>query len=105
MQCLSNTKPLKQYILSGLYLSHLKTEGALLRVFAQVIEQLWSQKTHKVTKIKELKSQIQKFDRTFRGKSQHDAQELLRRLIEGLSADITDHSTCVYYSILFSSAF
>lgn len=93
IQCLSNTKPLLEYLLNEKYLADINAtsssmKGALIKVFAKVIQELWESGSESVVNTSSFKSQIQRFAPRFMGYSQQDAQEFLRYLLEGLHEDV-----------------
>lgn len=89
IQCLSNTKPLMEYITSKEYLSDIKSEsrGDLMRAFGALLEELWKG-NGKVINTIQFKNQMQHCYSRFEGYLQHDAQEFLCCLLEGLHRDI-----------------
>ncbi|XP_017888346.1 hyphally regulated cell wall protein 3-like isoform X2 [Ceratina calcarata] len=93
IQCLSNTRPLLEYLLNEQYPADINTttssmKGALIKAFSQVIHELWEVGGDHVVNTTALKSQIQRFAPRFMGYSQQDAQEFLRYLLEGLHEDV-----------------
>ncbi|XP_076299949.1 uncharacterized protein LOC143218582 isoform X2 [Lasioglossum baleicum] len=93
IQCLSNTRPLLEYLLDEQYLADINVttssmKGALIKAFSQVIHELWEVGGDHVVNTTALKSQIQRFAPRFMGYSQQDAQEFLRYLLEGLHEDV-----------------
>ncbi|CAL7942578.1 unnamed protein product [Xylocopa violacea] len=93
IQCLSNTRPLLEYLLNEQYLADINTttssmKGALIKAFSQVIHELWEVGGDHVVNTTALKTQIQRFAPRFMGYSQQDAQEFLRYLLEGLHEDV-----------------
>ncbi|XP_071559088.1 uncharacterized protein [Temnothorax nylanderi] len=93
IQCLSNTRPLLEYLLNEQHLADINTttsgmKGALIKAFSQVIHELWEVGGDHVVNTTALKSQIQRFAPRFMGYSQQDAQEFLRYLLEGLHEDV-----------------
>ncbi|XP_072761813.1 uncharacterized protein [Anoplolepis gracilipes] len=98
IQCLSNTRPLLEYLLNEQYLADINTttssmKGALIKAFSQVIHELWEVGGDHVVNTTALKSQIQRFAPRFMGYSQQDAQEFLRYLLEGLHEDVNRVTT------------
>lgn len=91
LQCLSNTKALRDFCLSSRYRDELnpnsKMRGNLLNGFVDVIRQLWSN-DQMVVSPKHFRTQIQKFSPRFLGNDQQDSQEFLRFLLEGLHEEI-----------------
>ncbi|CAH2002099.1 unnamed protein product [Acanthoscelides obtectus] len=94
IQCLSNTRWLLEYLKKDMYLRDINTtisgmKGALIKAFAEVIKELWSEdSSDRVVNTVSLKSQIQRFAPRFMGYAQQDAQEFLRYLLEGLHEDV-----------------
>nr|XP_034190635.1 ubiquitin carboxyl-terminal hydrolase Usp2-like isoform X1 [Osmia lignaria]XP_034190636.1 ubiquitin carboxyl-terminal hydrolase Usp2-like isoform X1 [Osmia lignaria] len=93
IQCLSNTRPLLEYLLNEQHMADINTttssmKGALIKAFSQVIHELWEVGGDHVVNTTALKSQIQRFAPRFMGYSQQDAQEFLRYLLEGLHEDV-----------------
>ncbi|KAG0053570.1 CSN-associated deubiquitinating enzyme Ubp12 [Gryganskiella cystojenkinii] len=93
LQCLSNTPDLTHYILSGEWRTELNTdnplgmEGEVARSYAALIEKLWKG-SNKVFSPREFKSTIGRFAPSFTGYHQHDSQELLAFLLDGLHEDL-----------------
>lgn len=91
VQCLSNTRILKDYLFNKDYLSEISSEtkgaGCLIKSFADVIYELWSGEG-KIVNTTAFKAQIQRYAPRFMGYNQQDAQEFLRYLLEGLHDDI-----------------
>nr|XP_023016275.1 ubiquitin carboxyl-terminal hydrolase 2-like [Leptinotarsa decemlineata] len=94
IQCLSNTRWLLEYLKKDEFMKDINTsissmEGALIKSFAEVIKELWSEDSFdKVVNTASLKNQIQSFAPRFMGNSHQDAQEFLRYLLEGLHEEV-----------------
>ncbi|KAF9200683.1 CSN-associated deubiquitinating enzyme Ubp12 [Haplosporangium sp. Z 27] len=93
LQCLSNSKDLTQYILAGAWRDELNLDnplgmgGEVARAYANLIDKLW-RGTSKVFSPREFKSTIGRFAPSFTGYHQHDSQELLAFLLDGLHEDL-----------------
>ena len=93
LQCLSNTIPLTDYFLGYDFrgeINHtnfLGTKGALVTSYAQLTKHLWlgSDPSHAPTGFKH---DIGRFAPQFAGYEQHDAQELLAFLLDGIHEDL-----------------
>ncbi|KAL3885261.1 hypothetical protein ACJMK2_025349 [Sinanodonta woodiana] len=95
LQCLSNTRPLLEYILKEDYMLDKNTtistmKGALMIAYANIMTSMWKDKNtaNSYVSPNSFKSQIQKFAPRFTGYAQQDAQEFLRYLLEGLHEDV-----------------
>lgn len=92
LQCLSNTRELRDYCLQRLYLrdlghsSHAHT--ALMEEFAKLIQAIWTSPLNDVVSPSEFKTQIQRYAPRFVGYNQQDAQEFLRFLLDGLHNEV-----------------
>ncbi|XP_028931511.1 ubiquitin carboxyl-terminal hydrolase 2 isoform X1 [Ornithorhynchus anatinus] len=92
LQCLSNTRELRDYCLQRIYLrdlnsgSHMHT--ALMEEFARLIQALWTSSANDVVSPSEFKTQIQRYAPRFVGYNQQDAQEFLRFLLDGLHSEV-----------------
>uniref|UniRef100_A0A7S1G743 ubiquitinyl hydrolase 1 n=1 Tax=Bicosoecida sp. CB-2014 TaxID=1486930 RepID=A0A7S1G743_9STRA len=93
LQCLSNTVPLCEYLVSGRYEDDLNkdnplgTGGELATKFAALMSTMWDGRADS-TAPSELKWAIGRFAPQFSGYAQHDSQELLAFLLDGLHEDL-----------------
>ncbi|XP_076860166.1 ubiquitin carboxyl-terminal hydrolase 11 [Brachyhypopomus gauderio] len=93
LQCLSNTPPLTEYFLRNSYLDELNftnplgMKGEIAEAFADVIKQMWSGRHYSVMP-RVFKTKVGHFASQFLGYQQHDSQELLSFLLDGLHEDL-----------------
>ncbi|KAJ8660699.1 hypothetical protein O0I10_003747 [Lichtheimia ornata] len=93
LQCLSNTPQLSKYFLAGKYKEELNRDnplgmkGHVAEAYGKLIETLWSGKSSS-TAPREFKHTISDFNHSFTGFMQHDSQELLAFLLDGLHEDL-----------------
>ncbi|KAI1321451.1 CSN-associated deubiquitinating enzyme Ubp12 [Mortierella claussenii] len=93
LQCLSNAPDLTRYILAGAWRDELNLDnplgmgGEVARAYANLIDKLWNGSS-KVFSPREFKSTIGRFAPSFTGYHQHDSQELLAFLLDGLHEDL-----------------
>ncbi|XP_074833315.1 ubiquitin carboxyl-terminal hydrolase 2 isoform X1 [Carettochelys insculpta] len=92
LQCLSNTKELRDYCLQNQYVRDLNNNSrmhtALMAEFAKLIQLLWTSSPNEVVSPSEFKTQIQRYAPRFVGYNQQDAQEFLRFLLDGLHSEV-----------------
>ncbi|XP_058873480.1 ubiquitin carboxyl-terminal hydrolase 11 isoform X2 [Acipenser ruthenus] len=93
LQCLSNTPPLTEYFLCSLYLEELNftnplgMKGEIAEAYADLIKQMWSGR-HCSVAPRIFKTKVGHFASQFLGYQQHDSQELLSFLLDGLHEDL-----------------
>ena len=95
LQCLSHATPLTRYFLTKQYkndinaLNPLGTGGKLAAAYDSLVRALWMTKSrHSSISPRALKRAIALFAPRFAGTSQHDAQEFLAFLLDGLHEDL-----------------
>jgi len=93
IQCLASTVPLAEFFLSGEYRKDLNrsnplgTGGVLAEEFAALVRQLWSTSQGTVAP-RRFKYQVSRYAPQFSGYGQHDAQEWITFLLDGLHEDL-----------------
>ncbi|KAL1924566.1 uncharacterized protein VTP21DRAFT_4220 [Calcarisporiella thermophila] len=93
LQCLSNSKELTQYFLSGKYKQELNPDnplgmrGEVAEAYGNLIQKLWSGTASSFAP-REFKFTIGRFAPSFVGYQQQDSQELLAFLLDGLHEDL-----------------
>ncbi|OZJ02043.1 hypothetical protein BZG36_05083 [Bifiguratus adelaidae] len=93
LQCLSNTRELTEYFLAAKHKEELNTDnplgmgGQVAEAYGHLIEKLWSGESDSFAP-REFKFTIGRFNGTFTGYQQHDSQELLAFLLDGLHEDL-----------------
>lgn len=96
LQCLSNTPQLTKWILRGDYKRDINTtnplgsNGEVVEAFANIIKSIWKSQSALRPSIapKEFKSTFERFNPHFVGYQQHDSQEFLSFLLDGLHEDL-----------------
>ncbi|KAK8853439.1 hypothetical protein IAR55_004145 [Kwoniella newhampshirensis] len=96
VQCLSNTQELSEYFLSGVYTEELNRDnplgmhGQIAEAFGQTVENLWAPVTNSYHSYspRQLKWNTSKFAPQFAGYGQHDTQEFIAFLLDGLHEDL-----------------
>ncbi|GAA5943806.1 hypothetical protein JCM3775_000194, partial [Rhodotorula graminis] len=92
IQCLSAAVPFARYFTGGTYrkdinvYNPLGTKGALANAVAELIRALWAQQYHFLSPVT-FRENICRVAPQFRGSEQHDAQEFLGFLLDGLHED------------------
>eukprot|EP00742_Colponemidia_sp_Colp-10_P007733 GILJ01008336.1.p1 GENE.GILJ01008336.1~~GILJ01008336.1.p1 ORF type:complete len:932 (+),score=140.68 GILJ01008336.1:66-2798(+) len=93
LQCLSNTEVLTRFFLSKRYVSEINssnplgTGGRLAAAYGQLLDSMWVG-TSSVVSPFEFKRVLEKFAPQFSGFAQHDSQELLAFVLDGLHEDL-----------------
>ncbi|EIN05985.1 cysteine proteinase [Punctularia strigosozonata HHB-11173 SS5] len=102
LQCLAHTRELVEYFLNGVYEEELNPDnplgmgGAIAQAFGALLERMWgspsasSSSSFSSTSIspREFKQALQRFAPQFSGYQQHDSQELVAFLLDGLHEDL-----------------
>ena len=88
IQCLINTKPLREFFNDSSYTKKLKTRSGVASAFADLLEEFNSARTSSYVSPASLKRQVEKRASQFSGYSQHDSQELLLFLLDGIHEDM-----------------
>jgi ubiquitin carboxyl-terminal hydrolase 8 len=106
LQCLMATDPLTQYFRSGLYMDELNVEnplgaqGKLAVEYGKLLDELSSSSpglnNRTVLTPRTFKAKLDAFAPQFRGHRQHDAQELLAFLLDGIHEDLNRIKTKPY---------
>ncbi|KAI9261956.1 hypothetical protein EDC94DRAFT_541251 [Helicostylum pulchrum] len=93
LQCLSNTPQLTKYFLADLYKKDLNREnplglnGQIAEEYAELVKKLWSGQSSSIAP-RDFKYTLGKFNKSFIGYHQHDTQEVLAVLLDGLHEDL-----------------
>ena len=93
LQSLSNTVPLTSYFLSDQYKQDINkdnplgTGGKLCEQYAQLLKEIWSGRSRYIAP-RDFKWKLERFAPQFAGYQQHDSQELLGYLLDGLHEDL-----------------
>lgn len=93
LQCVSNTRPLTMYFISNKHLYELNRtnqhgmKGHIAKRYGDLVQDLWSGTSRTIAPLK-LRLTIGKYAPRFNGFQQHDSQELLAFLIDGLHEDL-----------------
>jgi len=93
LQCLSHTTPLTRYFLSDLFKDDINlknplgTGGQLANAYEHLVKELWMGDRSSISPTK-LKRAIALFAPQFAGSAQHDSQEFLAFLLDGLHEDL-----------------
>ncbi|KAM9294175.1 ubiquitin carboxyl-terminal hydrolase 21 [Gastrophryne carolinensis] len=92
LQCLSSTKPLRDYVLRREYRQErglsCRTPQDLTEAFAEVVATLWSMDAPDATNPARLRAVFQKYVPSFTGYSQQDAQEFLKFFMDRIHVEI-----------------
>ena len=88
IQCLINTKPLRDFFNDSSYTKKLKTRSGVASAFADLLEEFNSARSSSYVSPASLKRQVEKRASQFSGYSQHDSQELLLFLLDGIHEDM-----------------
>ena len=94
LQCLSNSEALTRFFLSEKWKEDLNRgnplgmQGNLAEEFSKVLEDLWAEPRSYSVCPRDFKRTIGRFAPQFTGYSQHDSQELLAFLLDGLHEDL-----------------
>lgn len=101
LQCLSATIPLTDYFLGYDYRSEINkdnflgTGGKLVVAYAELMKRMWIGNSS-VVDTSEFKQQLSTFAPQFSGNHQHDSQELLSYLLDGIHEDLNRVKTRPY---------
>ncbi|CAK9301902.1 unnamed protein product [Gordionus sp. m RMFG-2023] len=93
LQCLSNVPPLTEYFVSKKFLQDINAnnplgmKGQIAKAYAKLMESIWTNK-HISFSLRTFKDIVGEFAPTFSGFQQHDSQELLIFLLDGLHEDL-----------------
>lgn len=93
LQCVSNTRPLTDYLMKDKHhyelnkTNPLGMKGHIAKRYGDLVHELWSGNSKSIAPLK-LRWTISKYAPRFNGFSQHDSQELLSFLLDGLHEDL-----------------
>ncbi|XP_075245869.1 ubiquitin carboxyl-terminal hydrolase 2-like [Convolutriloba macropyga] len=101
LQCLIHTQALRQKCMldSSVTVNYSSTmKGKLFRSFAKLVNKAWNNETSEIySALRDFRSQMTKYASMFAGSSQHDAQEFLVYLLEGIHEDVNEVNKKPYY--------
>ena len=101
VQCLANTKPVRDYMLHDAYKADINTSssgthGLLIQAFASLLKDMCTRKKDgdvQVLSTTALKKEVERLAPRFIGHQQQDAQEFLSFLLQGLHDDVNRANT------------
>ena len=108
LQCLSNTPVLCEYFLSDSYKRHvnktnpLGMKGQIAEQFATLLKRIWKGTVSSFSP-SDMKSVISKYAPQFSGYRQHDSQEFLAFLLDGLHEDLNRVQKKPYVEVIESN--
>ncbi|KAG6840248.1 hypothetical protein C0991_007941 [Blastosporella zonata] len=95
LQCLAHMKELTDYFLTGLYQEELNPDnplgmhGAIAQSFGALLQRIWATSgSSNSYSPRDFKMVLQRFAPQFSGYQQHDSQELIAFLLDGLHEDL-----------------
>ncbi|KAH8108335.1 UCH-domain-containing protein [Phellopilus nigrolimitatus] len=94
LQCLAHTEELVEYFLTGVFSDELNPDnplgmqGAIAEAFGSLLNRIWLPQASGAYAPREFKMQLQRFAPQFSGYQQHDSQELVTFLLDGLHEDL-----------------
>ena len=90
LQCLSHTRPLTEYFYRNDYRAEINADnplgmqGKVASAYGELVHQLWSGREGSSVYPRQFKMTIGHFAPQFMGYQQHDSQELLAFLLDGM---------------------
>jgi ubiquitin carboxyl-terminal hydrolase 4/11/15 len=95
LQCLAHEPELVDYFLTGVFTTELNPDnplgmhGAIAQAFGALLSRIWAASGSSTSYApREFKTQLQRFAPQFSGYQQHDSQELVAFLLDGLHEDL-----------------
>ena len=95
LQCLVHTPELMDYFLTGVYEEELNPDnplgmgGLIAQAFGSLLRRIWDRESSSTSITpREFKQTLQRFAPQFSGYQQHDSQELVAFLLDGLHEDL-----------------
>ncbi|KAF8216853.1 hypothetical protein K438DRAFT_1558345 [Mycena galopus ATCC 62051] len=95
LQCLAHEPELADYFLNGVFTEELNPDnplgmhGAIAQAFGALLTRIWASSGPSTSYApREFKTQLQRFAPQFSGYQQHDSQELVAFLLDGLHEDL-----------------
>ncbi|KAF7370332.1 hypothetical protein MSAN_00664600 [Mycena sanguinolenta] len=95
LQCLAHEPELAEYFLNGVFTEELNPDnplgmhGAIAQAFGALLARIWAPSGPSTSYApREFKTQLQRFAPQFSGYQQHDSQELVAFLLDGLHEDL-----------------
>ncbi|KAJ7912748.1 hypothetical protein B0H13DRAFT_2006012 [Mycena leptocephala] len=95
LQCLAHEPEIVEYFLSNVYQEELNPDnplgmhGAIAQAFGALLQRIWAASGPSTSySPREFKTQLQRFAPQFSGYQQHDSQELVAFLLDGLHEDL-----------------